>query len=468
MKELLVDSLLQEIKQKQEDLEIIKTKQNKLNLTSYFFSSMFNLEEFNKFYLDKIDETNFTHLDTTFPGIFLRLSEFTKSHFSYVLNKGSLILNIDDEEFYLVNISKIPKRAPTPSELDPVNLLDGHDGFIENIHDNLALIRKRIKSENLIVEKYILGTTSKTDTILIYLEEFKDLPYIKKTKETLSSYNKESLTNINDLNKAFKGASLLPNVFNTSSPDYVVTSLTDGKAVILIDNSPVVSVLPTTLTMFTTIKNEANEPKYYTFFARAFTILFFFLSVFSIGLIIALTNFHPTLFSNLFMANIQITERGTTFPLFIESIIVLFLFEFFRLISSRSPNNYVQNIIIIFSGLFIGQNAISSGIVGESVLLLASISYVSSFAITNNPHLVTSIDLFRLYNLILSYTFGLLGFSIGIITTLLYFGHQKSVGVSLFSPFSPLKLQGIKNFFFPQKEGKLWIKQNQFLPLLLL
>lgn len=455
MKELLVDSLLQEIKQKQEDLEIIKTKQNKLNLTSYFFSSMFNLEEFNKFYLDKIDETNFTHLDTTFPGIFLRLSEFTKSHFSYVLNKGSLILNIDDEEFYLVNISKIPKRAPTPSELDPVNLLDGHDGFIENIHDNLALIRKRIKSENLIVEKYILGTTSKTDTILIYLEEFKDLPYIKKTKETLSSYNKESLTNINDLNKAFKGASLLPNVFNTSSPDYVVTSLTDGKAVILIDNSPVVSVLPTTLTMFTTIKNEANEPKYYTFFARAFTILFFFLSVFSIGLIIALTNFHPTLFSNLFMANIQITERGTTFPLFIESIIVLFLFEFFRLISSRSPNNYVQNIIIIFSGLFIGQNAISSGIVGESVLLLASISYVSSFAITNNPHLVTSIDLFRLYNLILSYTFGLLGFSIGIITTLLYFGHQKSVGVSLFSPFSPLKLQGIKNFFFPQKEGKL-------------
>lgn len=455
MKELLVDSLLQEIKQKQEDLEIIKTKQNKLNLTSYFFSSMFNLEEFNKFYLDKIDETNFTHLDTTFPGIFLRLSEFTKSHFSYVLNKGSLILNIDDEEFYLVNISKIPKRAPTPSELDPVNLLDGHDGFIENIHDNLALIRKRIKSENLIVEKYILGTTSKTDTILIYLEEFKDLPYIKKTKETLSSYNKESLTNINDLNKAFKGASLLPNVFNTSSPDYVVTSLTDGKAVILIDNSPVVSVLPTTLTMFTTIKNEANEPKYYTFFARAFTILFFFLSVFSIGLIIALTNFHPTLFSNLFMANIQITERGTTFPLFIESIIVLFLFEFFRLISSRSPNNYVQNIIIIFSGLFIGQNAISSGIVGESVLLLASISYVSSFAITNNPHLVTSIDLFRLYNLILSYTFGLLGFSIGIITTLLYFGHQKSVGVSLFSPFSPLKLQGIKNFFFPQKDGNL-------------
>ena len=467
MKELLVDSLLQEIKQKQEDLEIIKTKQNKLNLTSYFFSSMFNLEEFNKFYLDKIDETNFTHLDTTFPGIFLRLSEFTKSHFSYVLNKGSLILNIDDEEFYLVNISKIPKRAPTPSELDPVNLLDGHDGFIENIHDNLALIRKRIKSENLIVEKYILGTTSKTDTILIYLEEFKDLPYIKKTKETLSSYNKESLTNINDLNKAFKGASLLPNVFNTSSPDYVVTSLTDGKAVILIDNSPVVSVLPTTLTMFTTIKNEANEPKYYTFFARAFTILFFFLSVFSIGLIIALTNFHPTLFSNLFMANIQITERGTTFPLFIESIIVLFLFEFFRLISSRSPNNYVQNIIIIFSGLFIGQNAISSGIVGESVLLLASISYVSSFAITNNPHLVTSIDLFRLYNLILSYTFGLLGFSIGIITTLLYFGHQKSVGVSLFSPFSPLKLQGIKNFFFPQKESKLWIKLKLFLPLLL-
>ena len=150
----------------------------------------------------------------------------------------------------------------------------------------------------------------------------------------------------------------------------------------------------------------------------------------------------------------QITERGTTFPIFIECLIVLFLFETFRLISSRAPNNYVQNIIIIFSGLFIGQNAISSGLVGSTLLLIASLSYVSSFAITNNQHLITSFDIFRLYNLILSYTFGILGFTIGLITTLLYISSQKSVGVPFFLPFSPLRPNKLKGFFFPKHGDK--------------
>lgn len=444
-----LNDLLNNIKIKQQDLEIISLFKEDLEITLAGFPSMVDFKKFNDFYFLKINSKNYLHLHHEIPGIFSRLNDYTIENFSYNLSKGCIIIIIQDV-CYNINLPVIPKRTPTNSELDPMNLLDSHDGLNEVLNDNIALIRKRLKSEHLCTEKFVLGQLSQTDCIVFYLDEFKNKPYINKIRTSLMNYEALTVTNINDLNSVFQSSSLVPSVFNTSSPDYIVGSILEGKVVILMDNSPVAIILPTTLTMFTSIKNESNEPKYYTLFARLFTILFFYLSLFSIGFIIALTNFHPTLFSTLFMSNLQITERGTTFPLFIESIIVLFLFEFFRLISSRSPNNYVQNIIIIFSGMFIGQNAISSGIVGESILLLTAISYVSAFAITNNQHLITSIDLFRLYNLILSYAFGIIGFAIGFITTIGYLAMQKSVGEPLLSPFVPLNKKGIKNFIYPK------------------
>ena len=55
-----------------------------------------------------------------------------------------MILSINHYN-YVVNIANIPKRIPSKSELDPTNLFDSLDGLIENVYDNLSLIKKRIK-----------------------------------------------------------------------------------------------------------------------------------------------------------------------------------------------------------------------------------------------------------------------------------------------------------------------------------
>lgn len=446
--------ILNTLNKNDDDTIMVNLKHDEINIKIYYYQTTTNPKHLNDFYLDKITKDNYKYLNEVIPGVFHRVKEISINEISYLMSSGNLIIIFNDQIPYYLNLSTIPLRSTEKSELDPNNLLDSHDGFIENINKNLALIKKRLKTSDLIIDKYRLGNLSQTDVYLVYLEKTRKEAFIKETKKRLSSFNKESLTNIKDLNAIFNDSLLLPTVFNTGSPDYTVSSILEGRAAILIDNSPVVSILPTSLSTFTTIKNESNEPKYYTFFSRLFTIFFFFLSIFFLGLVVALTNFNPTFFSTLFMSSMQITERGTTFPIFIECLIVLFLFETFRLISSRAPNNYVQNIIIIFSGLFIGQNAISSGLVGSTLLLIASLSYVSSFAITNNQHLITSFDIFRLYNLILSYTFGILGFTIGLITTLLYISTQKSVGVPFFLPFSPLRTNKIKGFFFPKHGDK--------------
>lgn len=438
----------------QEDIKTVESNYNNMIIMYYYLEEITKLKPFNNYYLEKINSNNYSKLSEYIPGIFFKLNDISKEYLTQVLSIGNLIIIVNDYP-YLVMLAEPPKRVPSKSELDPTNLFESKDGLIENVYDNLALIKKRIKSENLIVRKYIIGANTKTTIFLLYMNDFKDKLYVKEIIKTLDNNLNKELVNINDLNNLFSNNSLLPLTFNTGSPDYISSSLLEGRAAIIMDNSPLSLILPSTLSLFTSIKNEISSPKYYTLINRVFNVLFLLLSLFLIPSFIALTNFNPSFFSTLFMANFQLNERGTTFPLFLESILILIMFEFYRHTTSRSPTNYVQNIVIIFGGLFIGQNAINSGLVGSGILLITSISYIASFGLTSNPTLITTFNIFRIYNIILSYLMGLIGVSIGIITTFLYISIQKSINVPFLSPFIPFNKESVKDYFFPKRGDKL-------------
>ena len=450
----LLKNNLQELSQNQDDIRNVKSNNHNMNIEYYYLEEITKIKPFNNFYIEKITNDNYDKLSEIIPGIFIKLTDISKEYLIQMLSIGNMILIIN-EYSYVVMLAEPPKRTPSKSELDPTNLFESKDGLIENVYDNLSLIKKRIKSENLIIRKYILGSNTKTIIFLLYMDEFKNKPYIKEIIDKLDTNNYEAIININDLNSMFSKSSLLPLTFNTGSPDYISSSILEGRAAIIMDNSPISLILPATLSLFTSIKNEISAPKYYILINRIFNILFILLSLFLIPFFIALTNFNPSFFSTLFMANFQLNERGTTFPLFLESILILVMFEFYRHTTSRSPTNYVQNIVIIFGGLFIGQNAINSGLVGSGILLITSVSYIASFGLTSNPTLITTFNIFRIYNIILSYLMGLIGVSIGIITTFLYMSSQKSVNVPFLSPFIPFDKERIKEYFIPRRGNKL-------------
>jgi spore germination protein KA len=173
-----------------------------------------------------------------------------------------------------------------------------------------------------------------------------------------------------------------------------------------------------------------------------------------LGFFISLMNFHTSIFSPIFIANIQLTERGTSFPIFIEILIILFLYDFYRYATSRSPQNYVQSIVIFFGSLVVGQNAIQSGTIGSLIMMITSFAYLSSFAITTNPYLISSINIARLFILIFSYLLGLIGFIFATILIVIYLRSQKNFNDSYLSPFSPVDLRNILNFFFPKRSDQ--------------
>ena len=397
-------------------------------------------------FLPKIIEKDFS---TLYSGLFKRLTFQTFDDYNRLLSNGAVLILVGNDA-YACYLNFPPKRGLTDSLCDPSNLFGSRDGFNEVIADNRILIRKRIKTADLIFDELFMGDKTECEVNLVYLKKNKHVADAVKNK--LKLQKNHNIVSILDLNRVLTKESLIPNFVFTGNPETCVNSLLKDKIVILIDNSPIAVILPSSLFELTENSNETNGFTYSTFFNRIFVLIFLFLAIFLLGLFVLLTSHHPESLSVPFITNFQISERGTTFPLIIEVIIVLILFEFYRQLASRSPLSFVQNIIIIFGGLFIGQNVLDAGLIGSSAIIIASLSYVSSFAVTNNSYLVTSFSIFRVFILIMSYVLGMIGFLVSSLIIISYLANIKVFNRYYLEPIIPFDFKKLKGWLKPKKE----------------
>ena len=390
-------------------------------------------------------------LENISPGLIEKINKSSKENFDRLIGLGNILLLKNSEEF-VIFLSFPPKRQPQDSINDPSNLIGSRDGFNEILADNRNLIKKRIKNTALKFDEFTLGIDTLTEINIMYLENKISEDILNQIKMIVQNNINQNITSILDINKLLSSNYLVPLFESTGSPETCVNALLNNRIVILIDNCPNALIIPSSLFEFTENVNEVNSYSYSTIFNRIFILIFLFISLFSLGLFIVLTSHHPEALSTIFIANFQLTERGTTFPLIIEIIIVLTLFEFYRLMTSRSPLSFVQNIIIIFGGLFIGQNAIEASLIGSISIIVASLSFVSSFAVTNNQYLITSFSIFRLFILIMSFVLGIIGFIISSILIINYLANIKVFQSAYLTPFIPWDKEKIKAWFKPTKE----------------
>lgn len=397
-------------------------------------------------YLPKIINNDLNEL---YSGLFKELPILTFNDYNKLLANGAVLIMINNKS-YAAFLSFPPKRGLTDSLCDPSNLFGSRDGFNEIIADNRILIRRRIKTNDLIFEELFLGDKTESEINLVYLK--KNQHTANLIKKQLILHKNHNITSVLDLNSILSDKKIVPNFIFTGSPETCANSLLKDKVVILIDNSPIAVIVPGSLLELTENSNETNGFNYAIIFNRIFVLIFLFISIFLIGLFVLLTSHHPEALSLLFITNFQLSERGTTFPLFIEILIVLILFEFYRQLASRSPLSFVQNIIIIFGGLFIGQNALDAGLIGTTAIIIASLSYVSSFAVTNNSFLITSFSIFRVFILLMSYILGIVGFLISSLIVISYLANIKIFNRYYLEPIIPFNFTKLKEWLIPKKE----------------
>ena len=143
-----------------------------------------------------------------------------------------------------------PGRSVDEPEKDKV-MRGSRDGFVETVVFNAALVRRRIRSTDLVMEMHTVGSSSRTDVVVSYMQGRVEEKLLKDIKQRIDRIQVDSLSmNQQSLAECLypkKWYNPFPKFKFTERPDVTAASLLEGNIVIFVDNSPSAMILPTSV-----------------------------------------------------------------------------------------------------------------------------------------------------------------------------------------------------------------------------
>lgn len=137
------------------------------------------------------------------------------------------------------------KEYPTRSVQEPDSgkvLRGSHDGFVESIMENAALLRRRIRDPALTLERVRVSRRSQCDVALCYLEGRADRKLLSQLREKLRSAPIRSVAmsqeTIAEAIAPRQWYNPFPKTRYTERPDVATASLMEGNILLLVDNTP--------------------------------------------------------------------------------------------------------------------------------------------------------------------------------------------------------------------------------------
>lgn len=429
------------------DIDVIISENKELKITIFFQEQMCNIASFNHEYLPILFQ--YQDLDPTqsLTGI-VRDVDIEKVDVYQIIFNGLLLMYDEKrDKFYLFDISQTLRRPTGDSNVESQNIIGSRDGFTENYKDNVSLFRTRLKNSNFLIEEFKIGKRSKTWVGLLYIKDIHDEEKKAEIISLLNEVNIDALLTVNDLLPYLSKRHIFPVCNYIGYPDIAVSKLLDGEFIIVIDRIPVVLSLPTSLMEIVEERVDYLENKSSRIVQRLIVLICLFFSTVFLGIFVSILTFQIDILSLPLLSTFSVTQKGAIFPIFLEVLFVLFLFELYHFVGFRSSEKTLTSTLVLIGGIIIGQNLIESGLVGVLVITITAACYLSSFVVTNNIHFIFGISIVRLLYILAALFFGIYGVGLMLIVLTTYFSKQSFLGVHLFHPFVPFDVNGFKNFF---------------------
>lgn len=316
-------------------------------------------------------------------------------------------------------------------------------GFIEKLDINIALIRQRIRSPQLKMEKLSIGASTRTGIAIVYLEGRTSQIVVDEIKRRLSGIEMDSILESGYIEESLSDHphSPFPVIQTTQRPDVVAAALIEGKAAVLVDGSPITLVMPITFWYgFQTIEDYYLNFIFATFL-RWLRFLFAFLALTLPSIYVAITTFHSEMIPTGLTLSLAAAREVVPFPAMVETLIMEITFEALREAGIRLPRPVGQTISIV-GALVIGQAAVQAGIISAPIIIIVSLTGIASFLIPH-PEMNQAVSMLRFPMVICGGTFGLYGVSAAMIAILIHLSTLNSYGVPYLKPITPLEPAGL-------------------------
>ncbi|MDP2859748.1 MAG: spore germination protein, partial [Bacillota bacterium] len=307
----------------------------------------------------------------------------------------------------------------------------------EIIRDSIALIRLRLRSADLVIQRMQLGRKSVTDVVVLYLDGIAPPEIVKEVRRRLESLDVDMVLDTSELRQMMSDHpfSFLEGGRLTERPDTVAAELNDGRVAIIANNSPNALIVPNNYFM----AFEAADDRYINPLAASLFRLIrqtaVLISLFGTAAYVGIVTFHHELIPLPLLLNIAATQEGVPFPLGLTAILTEAVMEILREAGVRLPQQFGGAVSIV-GALVLGQAAIQAGFVPPGLVIVVTLGTIASFAVPRSERIISA-RIIRYPLIVLASIWGFYGVMLGVTIFIYHLSSLKSLGVPAFELYRP-------------------------------
>lgn len=361
---------------------------------------------------------------------------------------GPVALLIDGfDRAVLIDARTYPTRGITEPDLERVTR-GSRDGFVETLLFNANLIRRRVRSPKLCFAIHSVGTESRTDVALAYLEDSVNESLLKKLSDTIDGLNASSLTmgtkSLEELLLPKRWWNPLPAFQITERPDVACSYLMEGHILVLVDNSPMVLILPCTVFQFTQNPEDYYSSSAVGTYFRLVRFLCIPVSLLLMPLFLLLTAYFPDISAR--WGLLASSDLGGQ-RLFFYVLAVEFILDLFKYSSALSSGKFSGSLSMI-GGLIIGDIAVSLNWVSVEALFYGAVTLLASLS-CSGAEFSGALRIYRILLIAATGIWGLPGFLTGLGLVLFSIATTPTFGgFSYFWPLFPFNGKALRRLLF--------------------
>ena len=367
------------------------------------------------------------------------------------------------DRIIIIDARDYPSRSVEEPQKEK-SLRGARDGFTEGFMTNIALIRRRLRDNNLIFSHYTIGHLSKSDVALVYMKDrakpqlVEHIGGLLKQMETepdldtLTVGDQSLLEKILLSTRKKRGGrgtaggrfNPFPKVRYSQRPDIIAAHIAEGKVAILVDNSPTVMLVPVGIFDFLQDVDDYYFPQLTGNYFRLIRLVNFVLILFLTPVYVVLVeNQHLTPEILKFF----VPQEDFAIPLFWQFILLELAVDALKLASLNTPESLGMSLSVI-GALILGEFSINSGWFIPQTILCMAVVALAGFT-QPSIELSYSVKFTRIVMLVGAYVLGVWGIILGAALSFIVMASTRTLsGDPYLYPLIPFHWDALKRLLF--------------------
>ncbi len=447
---------------------VINAHQPHLPIAVFYFDCMVNGDRLNRDVIaslrrEKLPQNNGDlWQEVAFGMLYAGTQEYTDQTQKAAVQIASgdcVILVGNSPKVIILDIKGMASRGISQPDGE-VSVAGPHEGFNENIINNMGLIKKRLSSPSLRAEMVKLGKQSQTAVCIMYLDGVVNKKTVDRIRRKISDISIDGVWDANYILEMMQGRStlLFPLSGRTQRPDVAADKLCEGRVVVLVNGSPVALTLPFVFTENFQTADDYYLTRPYGNVGRVLRFCGFLLSFLVPSLFIAMMIHHPEMLPSKLLYSLQASAGGVPIGSLSEMILLFLIFEILRETGSRMPQA-IGLALNIVGAIVLGQSAVEAGFVSAPMVIVTAFSGTVGLMVRE---LRGTVFFLRFAFILAGAWLGWFGVSALFVCLWCYLHSLQSDGVPYMYTFSPFAKAAGQDVFIRAKIPFMNFRQSRF------